>query len=256
MRPARERAYLISNAQVTGLRPRTVRRKRRDLVAHTRSLVVNGLAETVAPLRTVRTLHGNCERPIPLSETGGTHTRPTLDTYVRCRKCEGCLRQRRALWCARAASEIGHAERTWMVTLTASPAHHHLMWLRICKRERDNGADADCLPDDKAFAERWRELGSEVTRYLKRVRAGGSALRYLTVVEAHKSGLPHVHLLVHDMGDTTWRALTSRWHYGFAHAKLVEGPAAARYVTKYLMKSALARVRASKDYGNALKAKV
>ena len=81
----------------------------------------------------------------------------------------------------------------------------------------------------------------------------------LQVVEAHKSGLPHVHLLVHDKGDTTYRRLTDTWPLGFAHAKLVEGTAASRYVAKYLAKSALARVRASQGYGstqiNALFAK-
>lgn len=72
------------------------------------------------------------------------------------------------------------------------------------------------------------------------------------VAERHKSGLPHYHALVHEVHQlypVTYRILTDAWDYGHIHAKLVQGPAAARYCAKYLSKSAEARVRASGAYG-------
>jgi len=101
------------------------------------------------------------------------------------------------------------------------------------------------------FKARADELGKEVTKWLKRVRSTGARFTYLMVVEAHKSGLPHVHLLIHDQAATTYRALTAAWRLGFAHAKLVEGVSGPRYVTKYLVKSMMARVRSSLNYGRS-----
>lgn len=201
-------------------------------------------------LRAVRPVHGSCLSPIQVTEAGGHYDRPMLDTYVRCRKCPPCLQHRRAVWSARAHHEITMHQRTWMVTLTCSPLEH----FRLLNQARHAATVAGYCPEKWSPAEefnaRWGQLGSEVTKWLKRVRAKGCAFVYLTVVEAHKSGLPHVHLLIHERSAVTHRALTEAWHLGFSHAKLVEGPKAALYVTKYLMKSAMARVRASQRYGS------
>lgn len=152
------------------------------------------------------------------------------------------------MWAARARQRIASHSRTWMVTLTAAPDAHFRMLCQAEVAARRSGVNPSEWSEDEVFAARWREFGKEVTKWLKRIRSSGSKLVYLQVVEAHASGLPHVHLLVHEVNTVSYRALTSAWKLGFAHAKLVEGPQAALYVTKYLMKSALARVRASQDY--------
>lgn len=242
-------AYLISNAQVTGAGRRSTRRRLGSLRAVATSLVVNGNAVVSTGHRVTRRLDGDCEAPIHSEEVAGTGPRLFLDTFVRCRKCPACLRQRRRVWLARATTETGMAPRTWMVTLTADPQQHYLMLCRALVRLSEAGPDPRTDSEAAIFKGRADEFGKEVTKWLKRVRATGARFTYLMVVEAHKSGLPHVHLLIHDQSATTYRALTGAWRWGFAHAKLVEGPSGARYVTKYLVKSMMARVRASLNYG-------
>lgn len=249
LRTSARSAYLISNAQVTAGASRSIRRPRRAGVLRTMAtLVRDGQAVATGPLRAARPLHGTCESPVHLEELGGKANRPILDTYVRCRKCPACLKHRRAVWAARARQRIAAHSRTWMVTLTAAPDAHFRM---LCEAEvaaRHSGVNPSEWSEAELFAARWRQFGLHVTKWLKRIRSAGSRFVYLQVVEAHASGLPHVHLLVHEVNTVTYRALTSGWKLGFAHAKLVEGPKAALYVTKYLMKSAMARVRASQDY--------
>lgn len=212
------------------------------------SLVRDGQAIATGPLRAARPLHGSCEAPVHIEEGGGKANRPILDTYVRCRKCPSCLKHRRAVWAARARQRIAAHSRTWMVTLTASPDAHFRMLCQAEVAARRSSVNPAEWSDAERFAARWQEFGKEVTKWLKRMRSSGSSFVYLQVVEAHASGLPHVHLLVHENNTVTYRSLVSAWKLGFAHAKLVEGPKAALYVTKYLMKSAMARVRASQDY--------
>lgn len=243
-------ANLITNAQVTGARVgRTLRRPRRQVLTTVRRLASDGEAVLLGPLRAARVLAGNCEAPIRVSEVGGTYARPILDTVVRCRKCTACLRQRSAVWSARAKAEIEATPRTWLVTLTATPAVHYRWLLQACQNSTRKGVDPAEWRSGEEFARRWSEFGKETTKWLKRIRSTGARFTYLQVVEAHKSGLPHVHLLIHDLDGVTYRRLVESWPHGFAHAKLVTDARAARYVSKYLAKSALARVRASQAYG-------
>lgn len=214
------------------------------------SLVAAGDAIATGPLRAARPVHGSCEAPIQLTEVGGHHNRPMLDTFVRCRKCPSCLRHKRAVWSARATHEIGMHPRTWMVTLTCTPVMHFQMLESARLAAIRAGNRPDAWSPSEEFSERWSQLGTQVTKWLKRLRSHGAKFNYLLVVEAHKSGLPHVHLLIHEIEGCTYRTLTETWRLGFSHAKLVEGAAAARYVTKYLVKSVLARVRASQRYGS------
>lgn len=219
----------------------------RNMVA----LVSAGDAIATGPLRAARPVHGSCEAPIQITEVGGHHNRPMLDTFVRCRKCPSCLRHKRAVWSARASHEIGMHPRTWMVTLTCSADMHFRLLCQARLAATRRGFTPDLWSPNEEFAQRWSQLGTEVTKWLKRLRSSGAKFNYLLVVEAHKSGLPHVHLLIHEISGCTYRTLTETWRLGFSHAKLVEGTAAARYVTKYLVKSALARVRASQRYGSS-----
>lgn len=155
-------------------------------------------------------------------------------------------------------TEIKQAQgRTWFLTLTLSPQAHSTMANRARLRLAGQGIDFDTLPHASAFAERNREVGREITLYLKRIRKeSASALRYCLVAEAHKSGLPHYHALVHEVDfDNPVRASTlkGQWKLGFSQCKLVaqgDERRTANYVAKYLSKDAASRVRASAGYGH------
>jgi hypothetical protein len=149
-----------------------------------------------------------------------------------------------------------------------------------------NGEDFEALPANQQFQERHRECSAELTLWLKRVRQVAAIdhrqsqrlaegcestrgtdcrchplsdynvpLTYLLVAEAHKSGLPHYHLLISEHRESRpvrARHLKSQWRLGFSDVKLVaqdEGKRHAAYCAKYLAKAALARVRASQGYG-------
>ena len=171
---------------------------------------------------------------------------------VRCRRCAACLRYRSAIWRVRAEAEIKAAPRTWMGTLTLSPGAHQyfLDRARVRWKARGNG-DFDKEGAWSQFRERHREISSDITKFVKRLREKHKGkLRFLLVVEAHKSGLPHYHMLVHEDGTPLrYAALRSEWPHGFTKWKLCD-PKAAAYVCKYLTKSSQARVRASLGYGD------
>ena len=174
--------------------------------------------------------------------------------WVRCRVCETCLRARAREWRYRAQSEIRAAERTWFGTLTLSPSEH-LRSANIARRYcRIAGhGDFDALPMTDQFAMRHKVISRWITLYLKRVRKrSGAKFRYLLVAEAHKSGLPHYHYLLHETHPrqrVSWRQLSEPWPHGHMLAKLAGDDGAAPYLCKYLAKSGRARVRASVRYG-------
>lgn len=125
----------------------------------------------------------------------------------------------------------------------------------LAERNRAGWLDTDFSADFE-FKIRCVEAGKVFTRYLKRVRKPQVnempvTARYLWVTEKHKSGLPHLHALVHEAGGViTYDRLMGRWPHGHATAKLVQHDgAAAKYVSKYISKGAQARVRASQHYG-------
>lgn len=173
-----------------------------------------------------------------------------IEVLTACRRCAGCARHRRALWGARARSEIAAAVRTWFGTLTLHP--HYQAMTRMQAR-KDRGASWSRLSEmDKILAQH-DVISKEITRYLKRVRKNsGCEIRYLLVMELHKSGLPHYHILIHEPSaarGVSWRQLSEPWSWGFSQFKLVDGPQGANYIAKYLSKSLRARVRASIRYG-------
>lgn len=139
------------------------------------------------------------------------------------------------MWTARAINEIGKAEgRTWFCTLTFNWA----------------------TKDMSTRSEQWRYAARSLTLYMKRLRKQGLKFRYLAVFEAHKSGKPHIHLLLHEMCQTTYRKLKYAWtREGFGEWKIIKGDEPVKiagYVTKYLFKdreNGLCRVRASVRYG-------
>lgn len=226
---------------------------------------------TMATAATMRwNVAGKCQRPVNRLYVGSQavkhsfdFTRATeinqsrfIDMEVRCRRCADCLRARRRHWARLAEREIAVSARTWLVTLTLTPDQQNKAYYAACLRLARSGIDFDGLDQETQFAERVAEIGPEITLWLKRVRKSSAAkLRYLLVVEAHKSGLPHFHLLLHEADvehPVRYRTIVEQWKLGFGHAKLVaqgENRRFAHYVTKYLTKSFLCRARASQKYG-------
>jgi hypothetical protein len=179
----------------------------------------------------------------------------TMELEVRCRKCVDCLRARAFHWRKRAETELKRtAGRTWFGTLTFKPQRQMEAQYSATLRLRRSGIVYEALTAHEQFLELCRELGPEITKWLKRLRKEtGTRFRYLLVAEAHKSGLPHMHILLHEAtGPIRKETLQRQWaRNGFSSFKLVaqldQKPAA--YVCKYLSKSAISRVRCSAGYG-------
>lgn len=179
--------------------------------------------------------------------------RTSQHMYVRCRRCEACLRQRGRVWRARAIVETHAARRTWFGTLTLAPDWATQARYAADRRLQDRISDrGDQTNQFQAMVD---FVNPEITKWLKRVRKNtGAAIRYMLVAEAHKSGNPHWHCLIHEYaGSAPKRALHTAWRYGFSHFKLVDenDTKAVSYVCKYLAKSAITRIRASREYGSA-----
>lgn len=180
--------------------------------------------------------------------------RAPIDVHVRtrCHRCPACLKARYWLWRLRAAAELAKASRTWFGTLTLNPHAHFLCRCRAFERLKKRGTNFDELSPDEQFVERHLQIAAELTKWLKRLReASPVQLRYLLVAEAHRSGLPHYHILLHEAaGALRKRDLHASWPHGFTSWKLAEDPGrTSAYVTKYLLKDARARLRASVRYG-------
>lgn len=135
------------------------------------------------------------------------------------------------------------------------------------------GVDYETLSADEQFDLLTRETSRLVTLYFKRLRKGEigdrtrdglqtgetaswqfppASFRYMVVAEAHKSGLPHYHVLLHELAGcqpVRKAAIKRHWSAGFSDAKLVHDERAATYAAKYLGKAGLVRVRASIGYG-------
>jgi hypothetical protein len=179
-----------------------------------------------------------------------------ITVSARCRKCVPCLMVRRNMWAYRAVAECEGSQRTWFGTLTLrTTAHEHFK--RVAQVAGDTSAYTwEERSDDERFLARHRAITPQLTKWLKRVRKNtGAQLRYLLVCEAHESGLPHYHCLVHEVPGSCavrYRDLEAAWPFGFSDWKLVTDKRQAIYLCKYIGKSALARVRASVQYGTAL----
>lgn len=208
---------------------------------------------------------GRCSQPVTIDMEGrpdqimsGLGREPSSKVFctmeVRCRKCPNCLRERASSWARRALNETALAQRTWFGTLTLSPHAHFLAMGRAERKLRNGGEVFEDLTAEEQFRYRHAEISKEITLWLKRVRKESEAdLRYCLTVEAHKSGLPHYHLLLHEnlsSRPVLHRTLGSQWRLGYSSFKLADRRSAF-YVTKYLSKDARARVRASQRYGDA-----
>lgn len=147
------------------------------------------------------------------------------------------------------------SERTWFSTLTIRPDRRMYVLSAARAEAARQGSDFDALDDRERFRRLCKQVSIELTLFMKRVRKNsGARFKYLAVFEAHASGDPHLHLLVHERDPALpvrERVLTKAWRWGFSKHRLIErDPRAASYVCKYLTKSADARVRASLRYGS------
>ena len=207
----------------------------------------------------------DCENPIGMvdhASTGHLFVR----RYVRCRKCTKCRRAKMYYWVYAALEQMrlcaARGDRTWFGTLTLS-SEWQSEFLRIAMEKNQEFAAGSAIPewwDDPHCDERFRlvreELVAECQRFWKRLRKAGHRFKYLLVFERHKSGLPHMHFLLHEEGGPILkRAIRAAWQCGFVQAKLVEygGTAsgdharkAAFYVAKYLQKTDQSRQIASR----------
>lgn len=182
----------------------------------------------------------------------GTPAPMTVEIHTRCRECEPCKTARRRLWSYRAEAETRLWPRTWFGTLTLRPDDHYRMLARARAKLDRQGVDYDTLSAEEQFRLLDQQIWSELNKMFKRIRsAHKGALRYFIVAEAHASGLPHYHALIHQCDELPLRYTTiaKQWPHGFVKWRLVKSVQEVRYVAKYLSKSAVARVRASQAYG-------
>ena len=210
---------------------------------------------------------GNCEQPRVLrKQCDRTHVK--IKMRVACRtQCGPCLRKRMWYWAlagmeeTRKATEAGN--RSWFGTLTFRPEEHRIM-LDDVKAEwmAENGQSTEVPEwlDDPMCDERFGLLREKVQHcislYWARLRKKHK-FRYLVCIERHKSGLPHVHFLLHEVsGPIRKRELQAQWAHGFSNVSIVGGKSsraaapdkAAWYVVKYLSKSVQSRQMASQGY--------
>lgn len=222
--------------------------------------VEQGRGVTLAPGHVVVPVAGRCLRPRVLRDMaerrggGDPFGAPAviLDTVVRCRKCENCLRSRYQQWRPRMLMEMGLGGRTWFFTGTVRPAERYRMQCEAVQA----GVDWSKLTAEQEFSALWKYgVGRETTLFAKRLRKKAESrearLRFILVAEPHHDGFPHVHGLIHEQGaEVPWRFIEAAWRVGFFEASLVKNPRLASwYVGKYLTKFSVARIRASTHYG-------
>lgn len=262
------------SAQLTALRKRPARHAGwidDDTWGHRARAAYENGAQSVRPGVIEWDASGRCETPVfrtlkamPTDYWGNALPRdnqnPTryLDIWVRCRKCRPCLRAKSWHWKKRAEAEVALSNmvgaRTWFVTLTFNALYRSRI-LMAAQRDLAKEGQAAEFSEAQRRSALAKAAQPYVTLWMKRLRAQtGAGLRYLQVTEAHKDGMPHCHLLVHESSpDMPVRhaVLSRQWHYGFSNAKLIDSddPHAAEYVTKYVSKSPDTRVRASVGYG-------
>lgn len=186
-------------------------------------------------------IHGNCSDPVSLRlQPERSITAGWIDIVARCRNCDDCLKHRARQWAARASVELDKSrllgQNVWFGTFTLGPDAR-----KACLRSIAGVSD----PRERA-RNIVRAAGPEVAKYLKRVRKRVSPLRYMWVPELHQDGMVHWHAILHG---GNWRQLARPWQQGFTKVNRVEGLREIRYVTKYLAKAKLGRVRASVGYG-------
>lgn len=221
-----------------------------------------------------------CKEPV-VTEINSSGVKGSVTILAACRRCEVCGENRRRMWAARAWCEARSAVRNWQVTLTLRPEEQVRARYKAIRAAERRGLEWSALSAEQQFQRRCQVIGDDISLWLARVRRRcveewtlqgvevSASFRYLLVAEQHESGEPHFHLLLHELSElqpirNDWLCkpprrptmrewwmppqIDARWHLGFVNMKL-KAPDKVAYVAKYLTKSLLARVRASKRYG-------
>lgn len=233
-----QKAALASGGQVRSL----------PGLLHSRTVEWDVARDCLAPVHV--TLHGRPEGELVVTARNPSRF---VEMWVACRKCERCLRRRAAMWRLRAVAEYRLSARTWLATMTLRP-EAYAQCLSLARRRLDKArTDLDGLPVHEQFLAVEAEGYRNVQLWLKRLRKNtGCPLRYLAITEAHKSGVPHWHLLLHEQDfdrPIRHKVLSGSWHLGYDDYRLIHDVKAAAYSAKYLGKEVSARVRASGLYG-------
>lgn len=187
--------------------------------------VAEGYGEVVRPRYVRLNLAMDCEQPghfelFARSRRIAGRVVYTIEGSTRCRKCFSCSRRKSLFWTGRAITEYQSAPRTWFGTLTLSPEEHFRIDARAQARLWSKSVDWRRLSAREQFEERAKEVGEEMTRFIKRLRKGNTAvgergpqlpheavkIRYLLIAEMHDSertseemrGRPHYHMLIHE----------------------------------------------------------
>jgi len=221
-------------------------------------LFVRGLRFMVSPTLVVDRRRPYCDEPVAqvLLHRGGTGFRSVqVERWLPCRRCEKCLLFRALRWRDRILEEIAVAPRSWYQTLTFNPGQLMMIELSATKL-----IPLDLPPDEAADA-RYRAIEQmahmHVRRYLARLRRHGPRFRYFLVFEkGEETGRLHAHIVLHEVDrPLSSRLLEGEWP-AISYPRLVRDDVpgkGASYLTKYLTKSWLQRVRASRFYGEPLK---
>lgn len=231
-------------------------------------ITINTSAKLVRDLKfrdygvTCSDFSNGCEKPVEIGLRGkpdqittGLKMEAENDNFhtilAPCRKCKTCLRNRSRKWAAKAITECRASSRTWFCTFTIEPQQRFIFKVSAQARAERRGCVWKQLTSADKFEYIHAEIGQEITKFLKRIRKNsGAKLRYLLVVEPHKDGFPHYHMLLHEFDKPVRHAmLTDNWKHGFTRFKVCDTDRAPWYVCKYMAKTALCRIRASQHYG-------
>jgi len=269
MRRARQRDLFLSEGLTALDRQLLIKQDKHGSARKLALKALQGGAEHVSPGHLRWDVSGLCRSPghREVYERGfrpdGRRENYWVELTVPCRKCPECLRVRAAKWRSAAMIEVGRHPATLFGTITQRPDDHYQDLLRVVKRcQEDRVSFADLTPE-QVFSERLRLISPKITNYQKRVRkqVHPMRLRFFWVAEAHQSGLPHLHCLVHLWPPTlatgwdaypTYAALKGHWPWGDVldfSGVARDDPKQVFYICKYLAKQSLARVRTSLRYG-------
>lgn len=192
--------------------------------------------------RMVHRMYGSCTNPprIPYAKF------QDQELAVRCRNCPGCLRARRTLWRYRAEEEFLLSPRTWFFTGTFRNQTDDMVRVK-----RETTMFLTRLRRRMEYLQKQGLEAGELPLY--------GNLRYIVAPEPHKSGMLHIHALLHTGTAVTRRMISESWKAGHEKTKIAQLEHAG-YVTKYVTKNLVEkrahrpRVRASRDprYGDAV----
>jgi hypothetical protein len=240
-----------------------------------RRRALNEGGKNTSMLSTEWNIAGSCDNPMPVELNGRMYSEfsrgndgewdflkgqrvvagalpHALFLKVPCRKCASCRNFKAMIWRARMQDEIDCAPRTWFCTFTLNPESQYELKIETAARLRNGGTDYWSLPWEDRKKEFEKTVVRHMTLYIKRLRKKAK-LRYAYVLERHKSGIPHVHAIIHEMDARMlkYANVSSTWKLGFEKCKLIdESDEAAQYIAKYIAKDGT-RMRASFRYGAA-----